>query len=145
MLKFVCLALAVAVVSAGLPYKDCANKEVTNVEITGCTTSPCTLHKNQKITITIDYVGNQDTSKADWDLVAKVGELEFDLAALIPGFDKDGCHSQKCPVKKGDKVTFKYDITIPGATPEIEAEVKAVLKGEKGDLFCGTVRGNIKE
>ncbi|MGW3820155.1 hypothetical protein [Streptomyces sp. NPDC005046] len=25
---------------------------------------------------------------ADWDLIRKIGELELDLAALIPGFDR---------------------------------------------------------
>ncbi|GHG63293.1 hypothetical protein [Streptomyces griseocarneus] len=31
---------------------------------------------------------SSSTKAADWDLIAKVGELEFDLAALIPGFDR---------------------------------------------------------
>ncbi|CAG2112513.1 unnamed protein product, partial [Medioppia subpectinata] len=67
------------------------------------------------------------------------------LATLIPGFDRDGCKDTPCPVKKGDKKKFSYKLTIPGATPTIEADVKARLIGDKGDLFCGTVHGDIKD
>jgi hypothetical protein len=31
----------------------------------------------------------QDAGKSDGDLVSRVGELELDLAALVPGFDRD--------------------------------------------------------
>ncbi|CAG2115871.1 unnamed protein product, partial [Medioppia subpectinata] len=86
-----------------------------------------------------------DSAKAEWSLHAIVGGLDLDLATLIPGFDRDGCKDTPCPVKKGDKKKFSYKLTIPGATPTIEADVKARLIGDKGDLFCGTVHGDIKD
>ena len=80
MLKIVCLALFIAAVSAGIPYKDCGmfylasrlnillqwsillqlgHAEVTNVAISGCTTSPCTLHKGKEVTIDIDFTASE--------------------------------------------------------------------------------------
>ncbi|CAG2178322.1 unnamed protein product [Oppiella nova] len=145
MLKVVCLTLFIAAVSAGIPYKDCAHSEVIDVAISGCTTSPCTLHKGKEVQIDIQYKANQDTTKATWTLHAILaGGLDLDLSTLIPGFDKDGCHDTPCPVKKGETKKFSYKLTIPEATPTpIEADVKARLIGDSGDLFCGTVHGNI--
>ncbi|CAG2180620.1 unnamed protein product, partial [Oppiella nova] len=99
------------------------------------------LHKGQKIDVTVEFVANQDTTKAEIDLIAKVGELELP----IPAPDKDACHFMKCPIKKGDTVTLKYPVTIPAIAPTIEADVTAKLKGEHGDLVCGTVHGDIKD
>ncbi|CAG2164347.1 unnamed protein product [Oppiella nova] len=147
MLKIVCLALFIAAVSAGIPYKDCGHAEVSNVAITGCTTSPCTLHKGKQVTIDIDFTANQDTDKAEFSLHAIVGGLDLDLSTLIPDFDKvkDGCKDTSCPIKKGETKKFSATITIPGATPTIEADVKARLIGSTGDLFCGSVHGDIKD
>ncbi|XP_054154518.1 mite group 2 allergen Lep d 2-like [Oppia nitens] len=142
MLRFVCLSLLVALVaSKGIPYKDCGHHEVTDFEITGCTTNPCTLHKGQEITITIEFIANQNSQKAEIDLVAKVGDIEVP----VPGVDKNACNHMPCPVKKGDTVTLKYKATIPKNAPTIEADVTARLKGENGDLVCGIVHGDIKD
>ncbi|CAG2114483.1 unnamed protein product, partial [Medioppia subpectinata] len=97
MLKFACLAVLIVAASAGIPFKDCGHSEVTNVAITGCTTSPCTLHKGKEVTIDIEYTANADSAKAEWSLHAIVGGLDLDLATLIPGFDRDGCKDTPCP------------------------------------------------
>ncbi|CAG2115870.1 unnamed protein product [Medioppia subpectinata] len=144
MLKVVCLALFVAAVSAGIPYKDCGHSEVTSLEVSGCPSAPCILHKGKETTFTIKYTANQDTAKAEWSLHAIVGGVDMDLSTLIPGFDKDGCKDTPCPIKKGESKTFTYKVVIPAAAPDVEADVKARLIGEKSDLFCGTVHGSIK-
>ncbi|CAG2111596.1 unnamed protein product [Medioppia subpectinata] len=142
MYRLMCLAVLVAFVSAkGLPYKDCAHHEVTDFEITGCTTNPCTLHKGSNITVTVEFVANQDSATAELDLIAKIGELELP----IPAPDKNACHFMKCPLKKGETHKLVYPATIPAAAPTIEADVTAKLKGEHGDLVCGTVHGDIQD
>ncbi|CAG2109860.1 unnamed protein product, partial [Medioppia subpectinata] len=67
------MAVLIVAASAGIPFKDCGHSEVTNVAITGCTTSPCTLHKGKEVTIDIEYTANADSAKAEWSLHAIVG------------------------------------------------------------------------
>ncbi|CAG2180525.1 unnamed protein product [Oppiella nova] len=92
----------------------------------------------------LDFKIDQYSTKATWDLHAILaGGIDIDLSKLIPGFDKDGCHDTPCPVKTGETKKFSYNLTIPETTPTIEADIKARLIGDSGDIFCGSVHGHI--
>ncbi|CAG2110887.1 unnamed protein product, partial [Medioppia subpectinata] len=145
MFKIGCFVLLITAVSAWPPPIDCGHAEITNIDITGCTTIPCTFHKGKEVTIDIDYIANQNSTKSEFSFHAIVGGLDLDLSTLIPGFDSDGCHDTHCPIKKGGKKQFSYNLTIPMAAPTIEAEAKLRLIGDKGDLFCTTLYGVIKD
>ncbi|CAG2115339.1 unnamed protein product [Medioppia subpectinata] len=94
----------------------------------------------------IAYNGDQDSTKAAWDLHAILeGGLDLDFSTLILGFDSDGCRDTPCPIKTGETKKFTYRLTIPDSTPtDIKADVKARLIGDYGDLFCGSVNKEIK-
>ncbi|CAG2109724.1 unnamed protein product, partial [Medioppia subpectinata] len=141
-----CLTLFIAAVTAGIPFKDCGQFELKSVEVSGCTTSPCTLHKGNEITININYTASADSIHTTWELHAIVGGLERDLSRLIPKFDSDGCHDTPCPIKKGETKMFTTKLTIPVSTPTpIEGDIIARLLGDKVTVFCGTVHGTITD
>ncbi|KPI20063.1 hypothetical protein OV450_7773 [Actinobacteria bacterium OV450] len=39
----------------------------------------------------------------------------------------------------------RYTIEIPGSTPEVEQDVKAILQDSPSDLFIGTVQQDIQD
>ncbi|CAG2107568.1 unnamed protein product [Medioppia subpectinata] len=140
MLITFCLTLFIATVTAGIPFKDCGQSELRSVEVSGCTTSPCTLHKGNEITININYTASANSIHTTWELHAIVGGLERDLGRLIPKFDSDGCHDTPCPIRKGVTNMFTTKLTIPVSTPTpIEGDIIARLLGDKVTVFCGTV------
>ncbi|XP_054160270.1 mite group 2 allergen Gly d 2.02-like [Oppia nitens] len=144
MLRLFTLILCLGLTLASVPYKDCGKKEVTNVEITGCSGEPCVFVKGNKITLSVDFTANQDSDKAEFSLIASHGGVDIDMSTLIKDFDKNGCHSTTCPIKKGAKQSFKYDIVVPISVPDIEVDLKAQLKGNSDELFCGSIHSLIK-
>ncbi|CAG2108690.1 unnamed protein product [Medioppia subpectinata] len=145
MFKMVFLTLIITAVSADIDFKDCGNKEVIKVEVSGCPNNPCIVHKGNAATITITYKANQDSAKAKWDLHAIVEGRDVDMSTLLPDFDKDGCHSTPCPIKKGEMKMFTQKSMVPDSVPDMDAVFKPILVGDNGNLFCVTFNGVIKK
>ncbi|CAG2102082.1 unnamed protein product [Medioppia subpectinata] len=116
------------VVKAGIQYTDCGHGEITSLQISGCTASPCLFTRGTDVTINIAYTANQNSTTAIWYLHAIVGVLDLDLADLIPGFDSNGCHDTPCPVTIGQNKQFTYKLNIPSTFPApLQATLKARL------------------
>jgi hypothetical protein len=134
MLRFVCFALLASFISASITFKDCGNAEVKSIGVSGCSSSPCTLHN---VTINVTFVANQDTEKAEIAVFSKIGQRQI----AVLGIDTDGCNGHlTCPLKKGET----YTINIPTIAPKIGADVTVKLVGDNGILACGTLHGSIK-
>lgn len=109
---------------------------------------------------------DQDTNKANFQLLAKVGEVDLPLPIEHDACIKDRLH---CPLKNGEKYTLKYILNIPKATPtvrqlnlniinikyklnqfylfqfQMSTSVTAKLVGDHGTVGCGVVHGEIKD
>ncbi|CAG2106749.1 unnamed protein product [Medioppia subpectinata] len=146
MLRIVCL-LVLAVCVSAISFKDCGHAEVTKLDVSGCTGSgPCVLHKNTNISVTINFKANQKTSHAKWYLHAKIGGVDTDLTALLPGVDLDACHSTSCPINSGDTKQVVFKFTIPKEAPVVsDVDVTTKLIGDAGDLLCTVTHGDVKE
>ncbi|CAG2106493.1 unnamed protein product [Medioppia subpectinata] len=129
MLRIVCL-LVLAVSVSAISFKDCGHAEVTKLDVTGCTGSG-------------PY---QKTSHAKWYLHAKIGGVDTDLTALLPGSDLDACHSTSCPINSGDTKQVVFKFTIPKEAPVVsDVDVTTKLIGDAGDLLCTVTHGDVKE
>jgi len=141
MMRLLCLALVIALASAKITYKDCGHSEVKDVDVSSCSSSPCTVQKGKEVTITAVFVANQDTNTAKIEVDAKLGELEIQ----VPEIETNACKFMTCPIKKGETKTIKYVLTVPTSAPALDVDLVVKMVGEHGVLACGSTKASIKD
>ncbi|KAK3792339.1 hypothetical protein RRG08_046648 [Elysia crispata] len=134
-LAVVCLAIAAAV-ATNIPVKDCGSKLATidAIDINPCSSIPCPFKKGTSVNVTIDFTAKADISSAK----SSVHGIIASVPVPFPLKDSDACHFMKCPIKSGDKVTYKNSVDVLTAYPEITVLVKWEIVAEQ-DVICFTV------
>ncbi|XP_036363065.1 NPC intracellular cholesterol transporter 2 homolog a-like [Octopus sinensis] len=107
----------------------------TDVRISDCTKSPCILKKNTNVSIEVDFTATAD--------VQTVKDAVYGIIAGIhvpfPTSQPDACKDKglTCPLKKGQKYTYKSVIPISSTYPDIQLVVEYTIKNEdKKPVFC---------
>lgn len=68
------------------------------------------------------------------------------LEVPVPGVESDGCHGHvKCPLTKGQEVTFDYSLQILKELPLVKTVVTAQLIGDSGVLVCLKINGEVQD
>jgi len=138
MLRLLFLTAVVTLASAGVvTFTDCANKEVTSVDVSGCSGSTCSVKIGSTVTITATYVANQDSATSKLALTAQLGELKVPL----PLDDSDACKitTPACPLKKGQTYTTKFSQVVDSLQAGTHPVIIGTLTGSTGVLFCASV------
>lgn len=89
----------------------------------------------------MNFVANQDTSKATFKFTADLGGLTIP----VPGIDSDACHHLKCPLVKGQKYAYTFTLQVPKIAPTIKAVVRMELVGDHGSLACVDMNGGVSD
>lgn len=116
--------------------------QIKLVDLSDCEGDYCIIHKGKDLKLHAELVPQEDAEHVKIVLKAMMNGIEIP----VPGIDTDGCKHMKCPLKKGERVSFDYSMNIPKILPDIKAVVTAELvNGDNGDvLSCANVKGEIK-
>jgi hypothetical protein len=138
MLQLLLLTVFITLASAGnVTFTDCANKELTSVDVSGCSGATCSVKIGSSVTITSTFVANQDSNKATMAEQATLGELKV----ALPLDDTDGCKviTPMCPLKKGQTYSIKLTQTVDHLQAGTHPVITGTLIGDSGVLYCGSV------
>ncbi|CAG2183747.1 unnamed protein product, partial [Oppiella nova] len=65
------------------------------------------------------------------------GQGPVDITKLVPGFDTDGCHMVKCPIKKGDTISIVHKEKVPKEShTDMPVTLRIEMLGDQSELFC---------
>jgi len=118
--------------------------ELTKIDVDGCIgatagAAACSMQKGKQVQLSFDFVSNQDTSKVNFGWSANVGGVDIP----VPGIETDACKHLSCPLVKGQKYVFTFQMVIPTLLPNIKADNTYTLKGDQGVIACGVLEGEI--
>ncbi|XP_050344377.1 ecdysteroid-regulated 16 kDa protein-like [Nymphalis io] len=120
-------------------YTDCGSKLATiqKVEISGCAedAKECTLRRNTNVSISIDFTPSVD-AKA---LETVVHGIIMNLPVPFPLPQPDACKDSGlvCPIKSGEKVSYRSTMPILKSYPKVKVGVKWEMQNdEEEDLIC---------
>ena len=117
------------------------NHEILKLEANECD-GRCTIRKGKELSLDIEFVANQDTTKIGVAINAKLNGFNIP----VPSTNTDVCTIIKCPLVKGQKYTFTHEYSIPAIVPTIKnAELTAKFTGDHGTLACLTLGGDITD
>jgi len=129
---------AVIVATQCIVWKDCGSKEssVKSLSVSGCEKDKvCNLVKGQNYTISVDFTGKEDITKA----VAVVHGVLSGIPVPFPINNPDGCKDSglTCPVKAGTEAKYHSQIFVKTEYPKLKVVVKWELRDQNSqDIFC---------
>ncbi|XP_015787912.1 NPC intracellular cholesterol transporter 2 homolog a [Tetranychus urticae] len=114
----------------------------TKVDVVGCEADDCTLYKGKDVTFEADFESPVDTD----DLTIAVSARLFGVwQPWGKAPDKICGVNIECPLKKGQKYTYKFSTPILADYPSIRTRVKYNLKTPTGEnIICFTFPVSIK-
>ncbi|KAL5463558.1 hypothetical protein EMCRGX_G032463 [Ephydatia muelleri] len=101
------------------PWKDCGstNVVINNVEVEGCSASPCQLPKGTNVSVAITFTPKQ----AFTDLINKLYGLIAGVAVPFPLPEADACKlGVTCPMAVGTQYVETVALYIDPAWPSIQ-------------------------
>lgn len=120
-------------------YTDCGSKLATvdNVGVSGCAENAkeCVLRRNSNVSISVDFTPSVDAT----GLETVVHGVIMNLPVPFPLPQPDACKDSglSCPLKAGDKESYRTTMPILKSYPKLRVEVKWELKNQDGDdLVC---------
>ena len=132
--------LFVAVSADSVKFKSCRepapNCVVNSLTIDPCgeaaSNSPCKFKRGKSAHMTVEVTPDFDTEKADAKWYWENGNTDLPLM----GVETDACKSIDCPVKKGLKTTYNFDLDINRRWPLQTFDIKWRLTGDTPDKEC---------
>ncbi|GAB1601458.1 NPC intracellular cholesterol transporter 2 homolog a-like [Argonauta hians] len=139
-MAFTCVffVLAFAAVSmADSPHQKCDSDlgTLSEVRISGCTDTVCILKKGTNVTIEVDFTATDDIPS----LKDAVYGIIAGVKVPFPTSQPDACNGKnlECPLKKGQKYTYKSLIPISTSYPSLKLVVEYSIKNADGKAaFC---------
>ncbi|CAH0726770.1 unnamed protein product, partial [Brenthis ino] len=137
---FVYVVFAVCLASAQAKfYTDCGSKLATvqSVDVSGCSqdAKECVLRRNTNATISVEFTPSVNVKA----LETVVHGVIMNLPVPFPLPQPDACKDSGlvCPLKAGDKQSYKTTMPILKSYPKVRVDVKWELQNEDGeDLAC---------
>lgn len=133
-------ALLIGVYSESVTYKSCReparNCVVSAVSIDPCpesaTKSPCKLKRGKTTHLTVDFTPDFDTEKLEGRWYWENGGTDLPLM----GIETNGCTYTTCPLKKGEKHQYNFDLDINRRWPTQTFDIKLKITGDTPDKEC---------
>ncbi|XP_047534102.1 ecdysteroid-regulated 16 kDa protein-like [Vanessa atalanta] len=127
-------------------YTDCGSKLATiqKVEISGCAeeAKECILRRNTNVSIAIDFTPTVDAK----NLETVVHGIIMNLPVPFPLPQPDACKDSGlvCPIKSGEKVSYRSSMPILKSYPKVKVGVKWEMKNDdEEDLICVIIEAKI--
>ncbi|CAH0400150.1 unnamed protein product [Chilo suppressalis] len=145
MLFLIAVSLLMASVQAKF-YTDCGSKLATvdSVGVSGCAddAKECILKRNSNATISIDFTPSQDVNNIETEVHGVIMNLPVPFPLPQPDACKD--NGLTCPVKGGQKASYRTTLPVLKSYPKVKVDVKWELKTESGeDLVCVLIPARI--
>ncbi|XP_045451850.1 ecdysteroid-regulated 16 kDa protein-like [Melitaea cinxia] len=138
MLFFITFAVLLASAQAKF-YSDCGSKLATvqDVFFKDCAADAkeCVIKRNSNLTVSIEFTPSVETKT----LEAVVHGIIMNLPVPFPLPQPDACMDSGlvCPIKSGEKVTYKATMPVLKSYPKVKVDIKLELKNsDDEDLVC---------
>ncbi|KYM93255.1 Epididymal secretory protein E1, partial [Atta colombica] len=140
------LAICVTASLQDTPYARCDNgPPPKSLIIDGCNTSPCNFYRGTNLTAHWNFNVNADVEK----LIVFVKVTILGMTITYPYPYPNACESltnSKCPLSKGDNVTYNLVMPISKNYPSIEMTIEFSLNDEKNNSqVCFKLDGRVTD
>ncbi|KYM97617.1 Epididymal secretory protein E1, partial [Cyphomyrmex costatus] len=116
------------------PHERCENGPMPDsLTVDGCNGSPCDIHRGTNLTAHWDFKAIADAEK----LITRVKVTIMGATVPYPYPYPNACESltnSKCPLKKGDKVTYNLFMPISKLYPPASMTIEFALVDEKSNV-----------
>ena len=116
---------------------------VTNVEISGCEVTPCSLQRGTTVNIKINFHSN-----------TPIKDLRMTISGVMRGIkipfirNKEICSNLNtlCPIEQTKPLEFSYSLQLPRLLPQLKLDVMLEIydKEVSGDIVCIKIPVQIK-
>lgn len=115
----------VAFDSIKVPFTSCGGN-VHQVRASGChkNTLPCQILRGSVGKIQVDFTVPFDARSLYADFRGRTGTSLIPVYVSLSGFHKDACsgHGITCPVKKGTRQTYVYEMLVDNKVPNLKTD-----------------------
>lgn len=111
--------------SIKIPFTSCGGN-IHQVRVIGCHKNmlPCQMLRGSVSIIQVDFTVPFDSRSLWADFRGRTGPSLVPVYVSMNGFHKDACsgHGITCPVKKGTRQTYTYEITVDHTVPNLKTD-----------------------